>query len=86
MKKQKCTRERTTEFLQDIFGSALSEGTLKNWTAEVYSCLTQAEEQIKEQLKHATNLHVDETGMFCENKLYWIHSASTDIYTHYGIH
>jgi transposase len=78
--------ERTTEFLQDVFGCALSEGTLKNWNAEAYSRLTQAEEQIKEQLKHATNLHVDETGIFCENRLHWIHSASTDIYTHYGIH
>jgi Transposase IS66 family len=86
MEKQKYTRERTTGFLQNIFGCAFSEGRLKNWTADAYSCLTQAEEQIKEQLKHATNLHVDEAGMFYENKLYWIHSASTDIYTHYGIH
>jgi transposase len=78
--------ERTTEFLQDVFGCALSEGTLKNWTAEAYQHLTQAEEQIKEQLQHAPILHVDETGIFCENKLHWIHSASTDIYTHYGIH
>jgi len=78
--------ERTTEFLQDVFGCALSEGTLRNWTAEAYSRLTQAEEQIKEQLQQAPILHVDETGMFCENKLHWIHSASTDIYTHYGIH
>jgi hypothetical protein len=86
MEKQKYTQERIIEFLQDIFGCALSEGTLKNWTAEAYSCLTQTEEQIKGQLNYTTNLHVDETGMFCENKLYWIHSASTDIYTHYGIH
>lgn len=78
--------ERTTEFLQDIFGCTLSEGTLKNWTAEAYSNLTQTEEQIKVQLQQADILHSDETGMFCENKLHWIHSASTEIYTHYGIH
>ena len=77
--------ERTTEFLQDIFGCALSEGTLKNWIAEAYRHLAQTEEQIKEQLQQAPILHVDETGMFCENKLHWIHTASTDIYTHYGI-
>ena len=78
--------ERTTEFMQDIFGCTLSEGTLKNWTAEAYSNLTQTEEQIKVQLQQADILHSDETGMFCENKLHWIHSASTEIYTHYGIH
>jgi transposase len=78
--------ERTTEFLQDIFGCALSEGTLKNWIAEAHRHLAQTEEQIKEQLQQAPILHVDETGMFCENKLHWIHIASTDIYTHYGIH
>ena len=78
--------ERTTEFLKDIFGCTLSEGTLKNWNAEAYINLTHVEEQIKEQLQQAKTLHVDETGMFCENKLHWIHSASTDFYTHYGIH
>ena len=78
--------ERTTEFLQDLFGCTLSEGTLKNWTAEAYNRLRQAEAQIKEQLQQAPILHVDETGMFCERKLHWIHSASTEHYTHYGIH
>jgi transposase len=86
MQHQLIPFERTTEFLQDLFGCALSEGTLKNWGAEAYSRLKQAEEQIKEQLQQAEILHVDETGMFCEDKLHWIHSASTDSYTHYGIH
>ena len=86
MQHQLVPFERTTEFLQDLFGCTLSEGTLKNWSAEAYSRLRQAEEQIKEQLQQAEILHVDETGMFCENKLHWIHSASTERYTHYGIH
>jgi transposase len=92
MQHQLVPFERTTEFLQDLFGCTLSEGTLKNWTAEAYNRLRQAEAQIKEQLQQAPILHVDETGMFCslrgasENKLHWIHSASTERYTHYGIH
>ena len=86
MQHQLVPFERTTEFLQDLFGCTLSEGTLKNWTAEAYSRLRQAEAQIKEQLQQAPILHVDETGMFCERKLHWIHSASTEHYTHYGIH
>jgi transposase len=86
MQHQLVPFERTTEFLQDLFGFTLSEGTLKNWTAEAYNRLRQAEAQIKEQLQQAPILHVDETGMFCEKELHWIHSASTDIYTHYGIH
>jgi transposase len=86
MQHQLVPFERTTEFLQDLFGCTLSEGTLKNWTAEAYSRLRQAEAQIKEQLQQAPILHVDETGMFCEKKLHWIHSASTERYTHYGIH
>jgi transposase len=86
MQHQLVPFERTTEFLQDLFGCTLSEGTLKNWTAEAYNRLRQAEAQIKEQLQQAPILHVDETGMFCEKKLHWIHSASTERYTHYGIH
>jgi transposase len=86
MQHQLVPFERTIEFLQDLFGCTLSEGTLKNWTAEAYNRLSQAEAQIKEQLQRAPILHVDETGMFCEKKLHWIHSASTERYTHYGIH
>ena len=86
MQHQLVPFERTTEFLQDLFGCSLSEGTLKNWSAEAYGRLRQAEGQIKEQLQHAEILHVDETGMFCEKKLHWIHYASTERYTHYGIH
>lgn len=86
MQHQLIPFERTTAFLKDLFGCDISEGTLKNWNAEAYSFLADAEEQIKEQLQNSPILHVDETGMFCEHKLHWIHSASTDAYTHYGIH
>lgn len=78
--------ERTAELLRDIFGCKLSEGTLTNWSAEAYTVLETSERQIKEQLQKAEVLHADETGTFCNNKLQWIHSASTTEYTHFGLH
>lgn len=78
--------ERATEFLRDIFGCELSEGTLKNWIAEANTLLETPQEQIKEQLQQAEVVNVDETGMFCDNKLQWIHSVSTEQFTYYGIH
>jgi transposase len=82
MQHQLVPFERTTEFLQDLFGCTLSEGTLKNWTAEAYSRLRHAEAQIKEQLQQAPILHVDETGMFCDKKLHWKSYARYDHLTH----
>lgn len=85
MQHQLLPFERTAECLSDMFGCHISKGTLKNWRTEAYTGLVDAERQIKEQLQEASVVHADETGIFCENLLQWVHLASTEDYTHYGI-
>lgn len=78
--------ERTTELVKDLFGCEITEGSLQNWNQEAYGTLEQAEQRVKEQLRQAPVLNVDETGVFCENKLGWLHVASTPSLTHYAMH
>jgi len=78
--------ERTTELLKDLFACDISEGTLHNWNTELHRGLEPFDEAVKQQLRKAPVLNVDETGVFCENKLHWLHVASTPRLTHYGLH
>ena len=76
---------RTTELLNDLFGCKITEGSLQNWNREAYQALEPVEASVKEQLHQAPIVNVDETGIFCESKLHWLHVASTPLLTHYAL-
>jgi transposase len=77
---------RLREAMRDLFGCLISEGTFFDWDHDLYNALEQHEKGVKEQLKLAPVIHVDETGLFCEQKLNWLHGTSTPELTHYHIH
>lgn len=77
--------QRTAELLHDLFGCEIAEGSLQNWSREAHQKLASAEESVKEQLRQAPVVNADETGMFCEGKLQWVHVASTPRLTHYAL-
>lgn len=78
--------DRTTELLNELFSSPISEASLYNWNEKAYQALEKPEQVISEQLQQAPVINVDETGIFCKNKLHWLHVASTPNLTYYGIH
>lgn len=75
---------RTNQLLADLFGSAPCEGTLANALATCHSNLADVETKIKEALVRARAVHVDETGIRVNQKLHWLHVASTDALTFYS--
>ncbi|MHB1322420.1 MAG: IS66 family transposase [Acidithiobacillus ferrivorans] len=78
--------ERTCELLDDVFGCAMSEGTLANLIDECHERLEAPVEQIKTQITQAPIAQFDESGARVEKKLWWLHAASTATSTHYDIH
>ncbi len=78
--------ERTGAALSDLFGCCVAEGTLFRWAEELHTKLETPEQTVKEQLLQAPVLHSDETGLFCQAKLHWLHVNSTAHLTHYGVH
>jgi transposase len=78
--------ERLGELLEDLFGSAVSLGTLCQATAGCAQGLRQTEEQIKAGLRQAKVAHFDESGFRVGKQRYWLHVAATATLTHYGWH
>ena len=77
---------RTSELLGDLFGQALAPGTLFTAQQACAQALVEPEERIKECLRQAAVLHVDETGCYVGGQREWLHVASTGSLTHYAVH
>ncbi|MBC7383522.1 MAG: transposase [Bacteroidia bacterium] len=78
--------EPLQELSKDCFGISVSDGFLELNNRVCYEQLKGTELAIKEALLNSGVIHNDETGIRCESKTQWIHSASTTQYTHYNIH
>jgi transposase len=78
--------ERVAEVLEDLFGVRMSTGTLYNTNKQAYEAAAIPEEAIKEHLKAQPLLHADETGVFIDGKLHWMHVLSNEKLTYYFVH
>jgi transposase len=78
--------ERIATLIFDVFGIRLSEGTLANATQQAACNLVDVEATIRESLRNADVLHVDETGIRIDGKLNWLHVTSTPDATFYASH
>lgn len=76
---------RVRELLADVFGHALSVGTLVTMVQECAQTLAPVEEALKAQAQAAPVLHNDETGIRVAGGLQWVHVSSTPTLTHYGV-
>jgi transposase len=76
---------RARELFADLFGAALSLGTLLRWVQQSAVTLAPVEARLKEALQQAPVLHVDETGVRRGGRLAWAHVASTSRLTHYAV-
>lgn len=77
--------ERTEEFFREVFGQSLSGGFLSSLSQRAFQNLEQTEDVIQSALLQSEVVHFDESGMRCEKKGFWLHEASTEAWTYYGI-
>lgn len=78
--------KRVCEIFEDVFGISISPGTCTKIDQKLFTKLESFETNLKAYLLAAKVLHFDETGMRCEKKLHWIHVASSEAATFYGMH
>jgi len=78
--------ERTAQMFSDLFGHSLSEGSLENFQQNMFDGLFHSEQIIKEDILLSKVAGFDETGCKVNKKLNWIHSASTQTETYFGVH
>lgn len=82
---QFVSQERVSQFCEDLYGYAVSEGTLARARKQCFSQLETFETAVKERLSQSEVLHSDESGLRVEGKLNWVHVAGTDKDTHFHI-
>ena len=78
--------KRTVLLLKDLFGVALSEGTLANTTDRCSEKVDEPLKQISEELIRSPVVHFDETGCRVSKCLNWLHVASTKKLTYMDVH
>lgn len=75
---------RAAEVLADFFACPISAGSLRRVIAECAGRALLTEVEIKQRLKQAEVIHVDETGLRVEGTGSFVHVASTERLTHYA--
>jgi transposase len=75
---------RTAEAMRELFGCAMSRGTLSTAVRQCAAGLIETELKIKRQLRRSPVIHADETGLRVQGRLHYVHVASTPRLTHYG--
>lgn len=78
--------QRTCEVLAEMMGVSVSEGTLYTSREQCFAALEPIEQAIQTALKTADVVHFDETGMRVNQRLWWLHGASTQELTYYFAH
>ena len=77
---------RTCQLLDDFYDVHPSTAFVMKANQSVQEGSQPSLNLIKEKLQQAELAHFDESGVRVEGKLHWLHSASTEALTHYGIH
>jgi len=77
---------RLSEAMSDLFDCPVSQGTLVNATRAASERLRGFEQEVKQRIAASPVACFDETGMRVQGKGAWLHVASTDGLTHYGVH
>jgi len=78
--------ERTVQLAEDLFSHTISQGTLYAWNNACFEHLESAEKKIRQAILASPVVHFDETGIRQQEKLHWLHTASTEQLTFYGLH
>lgn len=77
---------RAAELIRDVYGLAISPGTLVAWVGEASTALQGTADLIAQHLRDAALVNADESGLRVAGKLHWLHIAANDTLTWYGLH
>lgn len=78
--------DRLNQLVADLYGTSVSVATILDASSRSYNNLALFEESLVDTLAESEVLHADESGVRTVKKLYWLHSASTEALTFYGVH
>lgn len=77
---------RTCDILRDVFGLALSQGTVQTFNQQAAQILAPTVDAIGVAAQSASVVHADETGIRVMGKLHWLHCLVTGTLTWLASH
>jgi len=77
---------RTSELIRDMFQLEISPGTLVAWVGQTSERLRPTVDVIAANLRQASVVGADESGLRVTAKLHWLHTVVTPTQTWYGVH
>lgn len=83
---QFLSKKRTAQALAELFGTPVSSGTVAAMTERAAGRLDSLLDLVRGQIASARVAHFDETGLRVQNRLRWVHSASTGTYSLITVH
>lgn len=83
---QQGASRRIREMCAEMFGYAVSEGTLQSARQEQHEALAPFENRLVEILPQEPVLHADETGVPINKVGHWLHVLCTPLLTFFAIH
>ena len=83
---QFLSKKRTAQAISELFAIPVSDGTVAAVTSRAAADLTEFLAQVTARLKASPVVHFDETGLRCEGRNRWLHSASTPAWTRLFFH
>ena len=83
---QFLSKKRTAQAISELFGIPVSDGTVAAVTSKAAGDLTEFLAQVNARLKAAPVVHFDETGLRCQGRNHWLHSASTPHFSRLFFH
>ncbi|MDQ3803340.1 MAG: IS66 family transposase [Acidobacteriota bacterium] len=75
---------RAAEAMRELFGCAMSAGTLSTAVRRCAAGLLETELKVKRGLRRSPLIHADETGLRVNQQLAYVHVASSSWLTHYA--
>lgn len=78
--------KRTAEFMKDVFGISISEGTVTNLLDQFQQSAAQTYRDIQTRIFHAPVVGSDETGAKINGAKGWFHTYQSPEYTFIGYH
>ena len=78
--------ERAVEFVKEIYGIDISQGTIIRASKEVFTKLEPVSPLIKDEIINSDVVGFDESGMRVAGSQHWLHCAATKDAVYYNIH
>lgn len=74
------------QLFSDLYDQPLNTATVIAANERAYRALESTENIIKEQVLASEVAHFDETGLACQGKTHWLHTACTALWTYLFVH